>query len=455
MDIFKLIVKNIALPLLDKREGRIITPHLKALEKSQYFSPEQIADIQFERLRQILNYAGDHSRFYRQRFKGCGFQPGDLKSLDDLMKLPVLTKDDIRQNQQDIISDEYTPANMLYKRTGGSTSVPLKLYIDWPAANMKTAATVRHNRWAGYDRGDRLAAIWGDTDKEYSFKERLYNVLNGGVIYLDTLKMTEQYILQFVERMRRSKPSILMGHAHSLYTFAVFIEKHGITDLAIEGIISTAEILYDHERFKIESVFGKILFDRYGCEELSIIASECLAHDGLHVNAEGLYVEILGGDNVNPGKLIITDLWNKGMPFIRYEIGDMALFKEGRCTCGRGLPRLARVYGRTADLLYTPDGRTISGISVLDTFTIHVPGIRQVQIVQNKLDLLNFKVVKGDDFGEESLATLKQKIPQFFGSRMRYEIEYVDKIEQTARGKYRFSICNIAPPERYLSSPKI
>ena len=311
---------------------------------------------------------------------------------------------------------------------------------------MKTAATFRHNRWAGYDRGDKLAAIWGDTDKEYSFKEQLYNLLTGRVIYLDTLKMTEEYNFEFIKRVRKVKPSIMMGHAHSLYAFACFVEEHGITSLGIEGIISTAEILFDHERAKIESVFGKILFDRYGCEELSIIASECLAHDGLHINAEGLYVEILAGDDNNPGKLVITDLWNRGMPFIRYEIGDMAIFKQGQCTCGRGLPRLARVYGRTADLLYTPDGRTISGISVLDTFTIHVPGIKQVQIVQNELDLLNFRVVKGDDFGEESLAVLKRKIPEFFGPGMRYEFEYVDKIEQTERGKYRFSICNIAPP---------
>jgi phenylacetate-CoA ligase len=332
---------------------------------------------------------------------------------------------------------------MVYKRTGGSTSVPLVLYVDYRAADWKAAATIRHNRWAGYDRGDKLAAIWGDTEKKYSAKEMIYNFLNARTIYLDTLIMTEQYILEFIEKTRRFKPKIMMGHAHSLYALACFVEEHNITDLGIKGIISSAEILYDHERAKIESVFGKILFNRYGCEELSIIASECERHDGLHINAEGLYVEVIGGDDMTPGKLVITDLWNRGMPFIRYEIGDMATTRTGTCSCGRGLPRLGKIYGRTADLLYTPDGRTISGISVLDTFTIHVPGIKQVQIIQNELNKLDFKIVKTDDFNDESLRILSEKIPFFFGSSMLYDIEFVDKIAQTARGKYRFSICNI------------
>lgn len=448
MDIFKYLVRHISIPLLDKRDGTNIAPLLSKLEKSQFYPADQIAELQLESLKNIFNYAYKHCPYYAKKFDSCGFNPQDLKSSADLPKLPILTKDDIRDNRQEIISDEYKIDDLIYKRTGGSTSVPLQLYVDRQAGNLKTAATIRHNRWAGYDRGDKLAAIWGDTDKKYSVKERLYNMLYGRTICLDTLKMTEEYNLEFVEKMRKFKPAIMMGHAHSLYALAGFLDDHNIKNLGIEGIISTAEILYDHERIKIESIFGKILFNRYGCEELSIIASECPAHDGLHVNAEGLLVEVLGGDCENPGRLIITDLWNRGMPFIRYEIGDMATTITGDCDCGRGLPRLGKIYGRTADLLYTPDGRTISGISILDTFAIQVPGVKQVQIIQNKLDLLNFKVVKSDDFNDESLTILKKKIPQFFGEKMRYEIEYVDKIGQTERGKYRFSISNIPKPEK-------
>lgn len=443
MDITKFLVKYLTIPLYDKRENKNVSPYLKELEKSQYYSIEQIENQQFNNLKAILTYADQHCTFYHRRFADCGFKPADFKLLADIQHLPILTKDDIREHQDDIISDEYSVKDMIYKRTGGSTSVPLKLYVDLAASNRKLAATIRHNRWAGYDRGDKLAAIWGDTDKKYSFKQKLYNLLNSRAIYLDTLKMNEQYNLGFVKRLRKFKPSIMMGHAHSLYAFACFIEEHGITDLGIKCIISTAEILFDSERAKIESVFGKILFNRYGCEELSIIASECERQDGLHINAEGLYVEVIGGDETTPGKLVITDLWNLGMPFIRYEIGDMATLKPGQCACGRGLPRLGKIYGRTADLLYTPDGRTISGISVLDTFTIHVPGVKQVQIVQNELDKLEFNIVKAQDFNEESLRLFVEKIPLFFGESMKYRLIYVDNIPQTERGKYRFSICNL------------
>jgi phenylacetate-CoA ligase len=206
-------------------------------------------------------------------------------------------------------------------------------------------------------------------------------------------------------------------------------------------------MLYKTERYKIESVFGKILYNRYGCEELSIIASECSEHDGLHINAEGLYVEVLDGDNQVPGKLVITDLWNKGMPLIRYEIGDMATTKRGLCRCGRGLPRLGEIYGRTSDFLQSPDGKLVSGISILDTFTIHIPGIKQVQIIQDVIDNLHFKIVKDENFNEDSLALLAQNVRTIFGDQMKHETEIVDRIPQTSRGKYKFSICNI-PPER-------
>ncbi len=443
MDLLKPLVRHITIPVFDRREGKVIKPYLDEFEKSQYFSAERIRDIQLEKLKRILAYANNHTEFYRDRFADCGFNPDDLNSLADLNQIPILTKDDIRANKDRIISDQYKTEDMIYKRTGGSTSVPLKLYVDLEAGNQKTAATIRHNRWANYDRGDKLASIWGDTDKPIPFKERVYNTFNTRAIYLDTLLMNTEYNLNFIKKMRQFKPKALMGHAHSIYQFACFVEEHGIGDLGLKGIISTAEILYDHERAKIEKVFGKILFNRYGCEELSIIATECEAHDGLHVFAEGLYVEVVDGDSKTPGRLVITDLLNRGMPFIRYEIGDMATTIDGDCPCGRGLPRLGKIYGRTADFLYTPDGRSISGISVLDTFTIHVPGVKQVQIIQNEIDLLNFKVVRAGDFNDDSLAVLKSKIPQFFGEQMRYNIEYVDRIEQTERGKYRFSICNL------------
>lgn len=444
MDLLRYFIRAVTIPLYDIKHGRNSSALRRDLENSQYLSASDIEELQMSRLRSIIKYANSHCQFYRSRFAEAGLNPNNVQSFDDVAKIPVLTKADIRSNMNQIISDKYEIKDLVYKRTGGSTSVPLKLYVDHEAHRAKYAATLRHNSWAAYKPGDKLAAIWGATDRKYTFRERLYNSLYARTIYLDTLKMKYDYNMAFVGRVRKFKPEILLGHAHSIYVFACFVQQNGIRDLGFKTIITTAEMLYDHERAQIESVFGKILFDRYGCEELSIIASECERHDGLHINAEGLWVEVLGGDAQTPGKLVITDLLNLGMPFIRYEIGDMATIKTGSCSCGRNLPRLGRVFGRTSDFLHTPDGRMISGISILDTFVIHIPGVVQVQLVQNRINELNVKIVKNTEFDNGSLQILDRNIEDIFGPQMKYEVTYVDKIPQTERGKYRFSICNIS-----------
>ena len=442
----KYISRYIAVPLYDLKNGHYAGRIFGDLKRSQYLSAETIRERQLASVRDIVTYAFEHSPFYRRRLDKAGMSPRDIRSLEDLAGIPVLTKDDIRANLNDMISDEYSKESLRRKRTGGSTSVPLQIYVNPAAWARKLAATRRHNQWAGHRPGDKMAAIWGDTDRKYSVKERLVNYLVTRTIYLDTLKLDEPYMHSFIETVRRYRPRILMGHAHSLYIFACFVGDNSVTDLPFRSIISTSEILYDHERVRIEEVFGPILFNRYGCEELSIIASECEQHSGLHINAEGLYVEVPDGDESHPGNLIITDLWNQGMPLIRYEVGDRATTSHGPCPCGRGLPRLGKIYGRTADFLYTPEGKMLSGISVLDTFTIHIPGFKQVQIIQDRIDKLDFLVVRGEGFDDDSMRLLAEQVPKFFGPAMQYSVRFVEAIPQTRRGKYRFTICNIEPP---------
>ena len=444
MDLLKYVIKNITIPLYEIKDNQYMSPYLRNLYKSQYFSTTELEKMQLNGLKKIISYAWKHSPFYRERFTNCGLFPDDIKRFEDICGIPILKKDDIREKLELMLSDEFKKEDMYPKRTGGSTSVPLKLYVDKTAYKLKYAATIRHNQWAGYQRGDKLAAIWGNTDRRYSFKEKLRNYLNSRTIYLDTLKMDDDYILRFIEKVHHYRPETLMGHAHSLYIFACFVRDNRIDNLTFKSIISTAEMLHDRERVTIESIFGKILYNRYGCEELSIIASECEEHNGLHINSEGLYVEVLGGDEFSPGQLVITDLWNHGMPLIRYEISDMATIKSGLCPCGRGLPRLGEICGRTSDFLIAPDGRRISGISILDTFTIHIPGIKQVQIIQNQIDEINFRIVRSADFNDNSLRTLANNVTTIFGSGTKHTVDFVDKIPQTKRGKYRFSICNLS-----------
>jgi phenylacetate-CoA ligase len=447
MDLMGFLSRNFFVPFYDRRHGIDNGAVINRLMTSQFFSEEQIRENQWRDLKSMLDFVYRNNAFYRKQFDAAGLMPGDVKNPADFAGLPVLTKDDIRNNMDDMVSSGYEKSRMRWKRTGGSTGVPLQLYWDSQAANVKHAITYRHNSWAGYLPGVKQAALWGNTDREYSFKERIYNALYVRTVFLDTLNMNDERMHDFARRIRRYKPRILFGHGHSLYAFAQFLLDNSLDDLSFDGVISTAETLFAHERAVVEEVFGNIVFDRYGCEEVSLIASECECHDGLHIGAEGLYVELIDGNEISPGRLVITDLVNRGMPFIRYEIGDLATAKNGPCACGRGLPRIGKVVGRTTDMLYTPDGKKISGVSILDTFTIHIPGFKQTQIVQEQLDKIVFNIVRSEEFSGRSLEILSESVPKFFGPKMKYDINFVEQIPLTGRGKFQFSICKINKAE--------
>ncbi len=433
-------------PFYEKRWGTWPGALRDELLASERLPEEVIRERQFAQAAQLVRFARANTPFYRDRFAALGPKAEDLRGLEDFARLPLLTKDDLRESPEGLVSEGYARENMFHKRTGGSTGVPVHVYWDAPAHRFKNALVQRHDAWAGYRTGMKLAALWGDTRKSYPLKQRIHQVLVERTLYLDTLEMEDEYLREFVARLRRFRPRILMGHAHSLYFFTEFLQSEGVRDLSFDGIISTAETLIPAEREAIEALFGNVVFDRYGCEEVSLIASECEAHDGMHIGAEGLLVEVVGGDESTPGKVVVTDLINRGMPLIRYEVGDLATLRGGRCACGRGLPRLGRVFGRTTDILYAPDGRRISGVSILDTFLIHVPGVRQAQIVQDAIDHLVLRVVADRHFGPDTIDHLARTVTKVFGSAMRHELRMVDTIEPTARGKFQFTICEIEPP---------
>jgi phenylacetate-CoA ligase len=209
-------------------------------------------------------------------------------------------------------------------------------------------------------------------------------------------------------------------------------------------------VLADVERATLEEVFQCKVFDRYGCEEVSLIASECPSHSGLHLNSDHLLVEFLvDGRPAAPGEcgeIHITDLTNYAMPFIRYRVEDAGTPTDRACPCGRGLPLMEKVQGRVADFLVTPEGRVIFGVSILDNFTAKFLGLERVQIVQDEIDHLVFRIVRGADFTDDMLGAFRARIPEFFGPSMRFEFEFVDHIPREASGKYRFTISKVANP---------
>jgi phenylacetate-CoA ligase len=418
------------------------------LEKSQFEPEEVLLHKQWQRLTDLLCFVYDNNRFYRRRFDSAGMSPYDVKSPDDMNKLPILTKSDIRKYSETMLSDGYQIENLMKVKTGGSTGKALELYLTEECSEMRNACARRHDRWTGWEAGEPIGAVWGNPVLPKGIKQGMKHWLFTPWIYLDTMNVTDQAVLKFSEQWEKVKPTLLYGHAHSIYILAEYVRRLGIDDINPRGILSTSMMLMPHERLSIEDVFGIKVTDRYGCEEVSLIASECERHEGMHLNIEHLFIEFIKEDEspAGPGemgRIIVTDLMNRAMPFIRYQVEDMGVPSARRCSCGRGLPLMDRVVGRTADFLIRRDGSRVAGVSLIENTLTKIPGIDQMQVIQESLDSMVIKMVAGKSFTPDTQNSLVRYFQDLFGHDVAVEIRIVDLIDPEKSGKYRFSICKV------------
>jgi phenylacetate-CoA ligase len=433
--------RHVMHPLMAWRAGSHHLQHLRELKRTQFDSLENIRERQLAALQTQLHHAYETVPYYRAAWTAAGVHPADVKSLDDLDAFPILTKAHIRRHERNLVSSAFDVSTLRTKRTSGSTGVPLTIYIDEPAVQWKTACTLRSDEWSGWRLGQRVAKVWGNPEyRHFGLKGRLRNHFFDRAVYLDTLDLNDERIAEFAGAIRRRRLGLIFGHAHSLYLLACWLKKNGRLDIRPGGVISTAMLLHSWQRETIEHVFGCPVTNRYGCEEVSLIASECEEHRGLHVNADSIYTTV----EAETGRLLVTDLTNRAMPLIRYRIGDVVTPSNRVCPCGRGLPLIERVEGREADYVVTPSGRLISGISLTENFALLIPGVAQVQIVQESLEELCIRLVPDEQFGPDSRRKIEDLVMETFGAGVHHLVELVDAIPQEPSGKYRFCISKIA-----------
>jgi phenylacetate-CoA ligase len=418
------------------------------LEKSQYFTSEKLAEIQTLRLKNILQFVWDNNTFYRKRMELFGVNPTSISGPADLVKLPILSKTDVRLNSDNMFSRRFQKDQLHRAKTGGSTGRALDLYFTEECSELRNACARRHDCWAGWNPGEPIAACWGNPKYPKTIKDKLKFNLLQPYIYLDTMHVDEASIRKFLDQWRKIKPTLLYGHAHSIYQLAESIKKLEIDPPHPKGILSTSMMLIPSERKVIEAVFGLKVTDRYGCEEVSLIASECEKHHGMHLNTEHLVIEFLRDDGTpvapgEPGRIVVTDLMNKAMPLIRYAVEDIGVPSDRICTCGRGLPLMEHVTGRVADFLLKTDGSRVAGISLIENSLTKFDGIVQMQIVQKSLGEIDLNLVRGDNYSEETAELLKHYFSSVFSRQVNLQLNYVDRIASESSGKYRFSICRI------------
>lgn len=436
-------VRHIIHPLWAKFNHPAYARYMREFERNQYLHPDDLRKLQMRRLRQQLIDAYRYVPFYRHRMTQAGLTPLDIRTHEDLRLLPVLTKRDIQDHQDLLVSSNIPPSKRERNQTGGSTGSPLQFYVDVERFDSRMASTVRHNSWAGLRIGDWYAHPWGSRfdvgdhpGPNPAWRQTfLYRNLS-----LHTAAVSEEAMMRFVGVLRRYRPKHMVAYAQSAVLFAEFCNANNIHDITFESMIVSAEMLLPGKRGILEETFRGKVFDRYGCREVSVIASECEYHRGLHVNADALIVEVEAAPNLpsGMGRILVTDLLNRSMPLIRYEIGDLAsLDADMRCPCGRSLPLIGNIQGRTSDFLRLPSGRMIAGPS-LALLAADMQDVRQVQFIQPDPEHVTLKVVAGNGYNQRTEEELRRRLQPYLEKESSLTIVTADSIPSEPSGKYRF-----------------
>jgi phenylacetate-coenzyme A ligase PaaK-like adenylate-forming protein len=438
------LCRNFTYPLWDLKDGRGRLSELRSLKQSQHWDGARLKQLQLERLRSMVAYAYEHCEFYKRRASG----PPRIDRIEDILAIPILSKADISGQELALLSSQFDQKALIGAKTGGSTGVALRVFFDETCQKKRNAAAMRTDGWAGWEPGALIGALWGTPPIPVTPKEKLRNLLHDRVFYLDTMRLDAATMGEFATQIRRRRPPMLFGHAHSLFIFARFLRDTGQEVPRMRGIISTSMMLIESERRVIEQVFGCAVTNRYGCEEVGLIASECEVHHGMHLNSEHVLVEFVLDDGRwaapgQEGRIVVTDLINHGMPLIRYAVGDLGVPSDRACQCGRGLPLMEALTGRSADFLRRRDGSMVAGISLVEKTLTAIKGIEQLQIIQNRLDEFVLNVVPAPHYNEDSERELRQVMHEVFGSDSRIEVAKVERLSQERNSKYRFSICRI------------
>jgi phenylacetate-CoA ligase len=442
-----------ALKLHELVTGRQILARMRELERTQWLGYEELMTLQRAKLQRLVEYVYQYVPYYQRTFDQAGFHPDDLREdLTSLRRLPILTKAIIRENFEEMLTTEPRRRRQLSKVvTSGSTGHPLIFMQDNGFRDGVTADIQRHVGWAGWRLGQPHAYIWGanfEVIASESLRTRFINwTWNRFVV--NAFLLNDEILASFTEQVRRKHPRILFGYASSLYRFAQFVRSGPQRDITFDGVFSSAEVLLPAVRQFIEDTFQCKVFNRYGTKELGGIACECEAHTGLHLSAENNYVEILNdGRPVVPGEtgdIIVTNLNNLGMPFIRYSIEDAGAWHQGvDCPCGRAAPRLQTVQGRIVDAFRTRDGRTAwAGFAGAGYSGLAHPAIKQFQIVQKSVDLMVVRLVRDGEVPQSTLDELTRTIHIAFGDNVEVEFEFPDEIPVLPSGKHQYAISEL------------
>ncbi len=423
-------------------------PTYHRLQKTQWKPYRELREEQERQLRNMIRYSYCSVPYYHRLFNSLGLKPDSIKTIEDLELLPVLTRETIRENWEDLKPLNLRRIKYKEERTGGSTGSPLMYRISNNDRFLSGAILYRGWGYGGYNLSDKTVFLAGTSldvgTKPYLVKR--FHEIARNVKKLSAFEMDDNGMRHFVNITNVFKPRFIRGYASSIYFFAKWLEEKDIRIHQPVSVFTTSEKLYPWMREKIKKVFACDVYDGYGLNDSGVTAFECPEHSGMHIDTERSVTEVIDryGNSVEQGagRIIGTSLHNYAMPFIRYDTGDIGKLIEGECSCGRGYRLLSDVCGRSGDMLLTPEGNTISSL-FFATILDETPAVREYQIVQESRDRITIKIAPGQHFCERQLEEIASVV-KTRSETWNVEFNVVDRIEKTSAGKYKYVVNKIA-----------
>jgi phenylacetate-CoA ligase len=415
--------------------------NINDLRKSQWKDFPSLQKIQTRKLKRILKHAYENVNYYHQLFKSLNLRPGDIQTSTDLTKLPILKKIEIQKKTKSFHAKNVQTKKCSTHKTSGSTGIPLTITLDSVAYYRKKSRYFRSYFSCGLKPWNKIYQFCAPD--HFNGKKCWYNRLG---------LLDRQYFSVFdspnitLNNLIRSPPNVIEGYPSYLVLLAQKLKKFGKNSIHPKLTFTSAELLTDYVRKKIESEFKTEVFDRYGSVEFGVFGWECIKHEGYHLDVEDFVVEFLrDGEPVAPGEkgeVVVTDLSNFAMPLIRYSLGDIATPTDEKCSCGRGLPLMKIIDGRADDFLLMPSGEQISPrkVGLLE----YVNGVNRFKIIQEKRNQIVVQVEPAKNFSERTIFQIREIILRgCLGEHIEVTVENVNKIPRDKSGKIRMVMSKV------------
>jgi phenylacetate-CoA ligase len=438
---------NVLFRLQERAKGHPTFRILRDMEAADRLGTAELEQFQAVRLRQFLDYCYSHVPYVRDRMRESGISPSQILGPRDLQRLPIMRKADVRQHREELRSD--IAGRLSSYTTGGSTGEPLIFDLAKSRVASRVACRQRVSRWWGVSVGDKEIALWGApvelTKQDWirSMRDRLF-----ATRLLFAFEMNEATISRYLDVLEERGCRQIFGYPSAIHLLCLQARQEGrdLRRLGIRVVFVTGEVLFPHQRDLISQTLACPVADGYGGRDSGFIAHEC-PQGGMHVMADAVVTEIVdaSGRPVAPGEtgeIVVTDLYSCEAPFLRYATGDIAAFSARRCPCGRALPLLERIEGRSNDSVVAPDGRIINSLALIYPVR-EVEGIEQFRIIQRKVDCFHVQLVCNQTFPKDGEGRIRAGWTRLLRSTLDVTFEYMPTIPAERLGKFRHIVSEL------------